>query len=290
MGKKANGKPTVDANYTIEQYKMLQSVLDQHPAVVELPVSSLRVDDTYQDRPREKMIVQIVQNFTPALLGIALVSERPDGSLYIVDGETRRQALLQRGGPDTMRCQVFKTSGCTEEALFFSLVNSNQSRRAIKLLQKLQAYHIAGIDKGFGRAIKECGFSLTRGKTQLRGPVFVKMAWDLDEDGTIMKKTLMGARAVWGDHAYDAHGYVFLGIAKLYHSQLPKVIDAQVRRALKTTTPKDIADEVAKLYVKHGGGKMHMHPAEQAEMVAGFIGGIINKSRGAGGKVDLKKL
>jgi hypothetical protein len=289
---KTNGKhkPT-DYKYTSEQYHLLAPVLNQNPPIVELHITSLRVDNSYQDRPREKMVAQIVQNFSEALLGIAVIAERPDGTLYVVDGETRRQAMLEMGMTSRrMRCQVFKTMGSKQEALLFSLLNSNQSRRPIKLLQKMQAYYKAGIDGGLGEAVHECGFSFERGKTQLRGPDFIRKAWELDRDGTVMKKSLLGARHAWGDAAFTVHGYIFLGIALLFKSQLPRPIDAQVRRALKGTTPTEIVDEMAKKYVKHGGRNMHLHPHEQAKMVAGIIGGMVNKSRSSEPKLDLDRL
>ena len=276
--------------FTPEEMKILKPILDQNPPIVELSIDQLNVDMSYQNRPRERITNQIAAHFSEALLGILVVGQRPDGSYWICDGETRRQGILRRGEKQrVVRCLLFKTEGPKQEALLFAWLNSRRSKEPTKLETNLQAYGVAGTDHGFAKAIEECGFSLIAGgKRHLHGPSYVKAAWDLDGDGTAMRKALFALKDAWKDH-YKIHGYMVLGVARLYHLTR-KSIDEQLRRVLQRTPPDEIMDRVARRYSLAGGRKPRIHPDEKPKLVTRVLADLINKNPGKAGRIDLLKL
>jgi hypothetical protein len=274
--------------FSAEEKKILDSILDQDPPVIELSISVLNVDLSYQDRPRDRIVNLVTTNFSQALLGIFSIGQRPDGSYWVCDGASRLQGLLNRGEKTRMvKCQVFQTTGPQQEALLFAYLNSRRSKEPTKLITNMQAYNVAGTDKGFGKAIAECGFTLTKGKCQLRGPVYVRMAWDLDGEGIAMRKALFSVKDCWRDK-YKVPGYLIFGIALLYHSQA-RPIDDQVRRILSKNAPVDIMDAIAKRYMK-AGGPVRLHPHDQAKLTAHVLADMINKNPGKSGRIDIGRL
>jgi hypothetical protein len=275
--------------WTQVELKVLKSILQQDPPIVELPVSALNVDPGYQNRPREKMILKIATFFSNALLGVLIVSQRPDGKYYTIDGETRRLAILARHEEHRIvRCWLFHCDGSQQEALLFAFFNSARSRTPVNLITKLQAYHIAGTDKGFGKLVEECGFTLSRGKRQLKGAFYVVLAWDLDGDGGSLRKALFALKDAWRD-SYPIDGIIVLAVAKLFNSQT-KSIDEQVRRVLRKTNPAALMDAVAKSYFKAGGASPRIHPGDKPDIIKKVLAGWINKNPGKTGKIDLRRL
>jgi len=89
-----------------------------------LDVSAIRVDETYQRGVRGK-VKSIVAHFDPHALGVLTVGERPDGSLWVVDG-LQRLTALKRLDIKTVRCDVFPSGGAAQEAAVFALLNRNR--------------------------------------------------------------------------------------------------------------------------------------------------------------------
>jgi hypothetical protein len=275
--------------FSPEEKKILKSILDQKPPIVDLPVASLQADMSYQERPRERIVDQVASGLSEALLNVLIVAQRPDGTYWVIDGESRRQGILRRGEKQrVVPCQVFQTEGPKQEALLFQFFNSKRSKEPIKLANSLIALGVAGVDRGFVKAIEECGFKLGKGTRQLRGPGYVKRAWELDGDGTAMRKALYTLKDSWREK-YQIHGYMVLGVARLYH-HIPRSIDDQVRRVLKAKSPDAIMDLVERRYASVGGKRPRIHPDDKPKLVERVIADLINKNPGAAGKIDLAKL
>lgn len=288
---KSNGKGKQPKPlFTTAEAKLLKPILEQRPPIRELPVSELQIDYAYQDRPRERIVNQISDHFSEALLGVLIVGQRPDKSFWICDGASRVLAILRRGeNQRVMRCLIFQTQGQQQEALLFAWSNSKRSKEPTKLITNLQAYGVAGTDQGFSKAIEECGFSLSaKGKRALHGPSYVRTAWELDGDGTAMRKALFSIKDGWRDK-FQIHGYMVLGIARLYY-YTRKSIDEQVRRILHRTTPDEIMDKVSRRYASSGAKSPRIHPDDKPRLVTRILADMINRNPGKAGKIDVVKL
>jgi hypothetical protein len=286
----ANGKDKkTKPLFSAEEWQLLQHCLAQNPIISELPVEVLNIDYSYQTRPRDDMIYQIASQFCEPLLGVLKVSQRPDRTYWIADGATRALAILSRGEKHRLvRCEIYQTEGRQPEALLFAWLNSKRSKKPIKLETNLQAYNVAGTDRGFGKAVEKCGYVLVGGgKRHLHGPGYVKQAWDLDGDGTVMTKTLFAIKDAWKDK-YKVYGYMVLGIARVYHYSR-KTVDDQVRRVLQRKPPDEIMELVLRRYAT-AGGKARIHPDDKPRLISRVIVEQINRSPGKSGKIDITKL
>ena len=275
--------------FTPEEAKLLAPLLDQHPPITNLAISQLNVDLSYQERPRERIVHQVATQLTDALLNVFVVAQRPDGSYWVMDGESRRQGILRRGEKHReVRCLVFQTQGREQEALMWAVLNSKRTREPIKLVNRFIAYHVAGTDKGFIATVEKCGYNLV-GKTHrtLGGPYYVFKAWQLDGNGSVMQKALFAVNDNWRDK-YKIDGYMVLGIARLYH-MVHRTVDDQVRRVLHRMSPSDIMDKVTKRWAM-SGGKTRIHPDEKPRLISRVLADEINRNPGKGGKIDIRAL
>jgi hypothetical protein len=95
-------------------------------ALREVKLEDVQTDPSYQ-RDVKKKHEQIVANFNPTALGIPVVGEREDGTLWWVDGLQRGTALLKLG-KKTVRAEVFRSDGPEHEAKVFKLINLNRTK------------------------------------------------------------------------------------------------------------------------------------------------------------------
>lgn len=98
-----------------------------HPFTEEpLPLEGLRVD-VYQRPQRSEWITKIVEGFDPAQANAIHVSERPDGSLWVIDGQHTLGALRKVGLP-TWNCRIHRGLTRQDEARMFRLINKHSHR------------------------------------------------------------------------------------------------------------------------------------------------------------------
>lgn len=92
-----------------------------------LTVSTLKVDPKYQRDISKYRVAEIVEQFDPDLLGTFLVSRRGTGAEYLLDGQTRQQALIEMGWSDQrVPCLVYAGLKREDEARIF--VGANVTR------------------------------------------------------------------------------------------------------------------------------------------------------------------
>lgn len=104
-------------------------------------INDLRVDLRYQRDKNKTAIRRIGKDFIPEAMGVPVVGEREDGSLWIVDGQQRIE-YLKGEGKTQVRCEVFASKGVEHEAAVFTRINKN--RTGLKPLQVFQAALIEG--------------------------------------------------------------------------------------------------------------------------------------------------
>lgn len=97
----------------------------------------IKTDRSYQREVNQNAQRKIVQRFNPEALGIPVIGERDDGSLWIVDGLQRITALATLG-KRSVRAEVFASKGPEHEAQVFHDINRNRVP-----LKPLQIFHAA---------------------------------------------------------------------------------------------------------------------------------------------------
>ncbi len=131
--------------------------------VVKSALRVLQLDDIQFDKSYQREVraghKRIVADFNPEALGIPVVAEREDGSLWCVDGR-QRIAALTKLGKKTVRAEVFNSKGPEHEAQVFSDINKNRTR--LSSTEQFQADLTAGdkIAWAVKECVESCGFKL----------------------------------------------------------------------------------------------------------------------------------
>ncbi len=146
-------------------------------------LATLNVDPSYQRELNLKQVASIVASFEETALGIPLVGQREDGSLWTVDGQQRIGAI-KKMGRRTVRAEVFASHGPEHEASVFKWVNFN--RRKLNSVQQFRALLTAHDEAAWAvkECVEECGYHVVTGKNSRNS--------DLAADQLTCITTLMG--------------------------------------------------------------------------------------------------
>src|SRR4051794_33828172 len=92
-------------------------------------VGELTVDQRYQRALNARRVKKIANEFDPYSVGMLIVSDRGDGTKVVLDGQTRRAALVAMGWEDQMvPCYVYVGLSVEEEARIFRTLNQDRAR------------------------------------------------------------------------------------------------------------------------------------------------------------------
>lgn len=237
-------------------------------------IEDIGFDPSYQ-RDVVRSHRKIVSEFDENALGVPLVGQRSDGTLWCVDGRQRLTALGKLG-KKTVRAEVFVSSGPEHEANVFKLVNGGRTK--LQPGELFRAKLTAGDQEAWAikSAVEAAGFKLliTRGRTggghgetawrEVRAVTTLTLVYRMggagSDGGKRITRTLKAAAEAWPGDMLAANSDIIGGIGQFYqHIGDDSVDDARLVDRLKQTTP-------AKLLYSAGLGIGGRH-ANVAEMV-----------------------
>ncbi len=127
--------------------------------VLVVALDKLSVDPSYQ-RDIKRKHKDIVADFNETALGIPLVGQREDSSLWIVDGQQRITALKKLNWKE-VKAEVFASNGPEHEAEIFKLINLNRTK--LNAQEEFRALLTAGdpVAWEIKEAVEGCGFKLS---------------------------------------------------------------------------------------------------------------------------------
>lgn len=86
----------------------------------------LSVDHDYQRDVNGMKVRRIASEFSWPAFGVLIVAMRPDNSLYIIEGQHRHAAALNRTDIDEVPCMVFECADRKNESKIFRVVNTDR--------------------------------------------------------------------------------------------------------------------------------------------------------------------
>ena len=107
--------------------------------------AQLQVDPAYQrdlDATSLRLIDRIAHAWDWSLCQPLVIARRPDGALFVVDGQHRLEAARRRGDIAQLPCVIFSPADAREEATAF--VNLNQLRRPLTAYALWKGALVAG--------------------------------------------------------------------------------------------------------------------------------------------------
>lgn len=138
------------------------------PVIKSLQYRDLTVDPSVQRTLNEGQARKIAEDFRPEAVGTLQVSQRPDGTYHVMDGQTRRAGALEAGrGDDLVTCAVYQGLDKSEEAALFRLFND---RRSVGTIDKFLVRVVEGEPTALRMniALSKRGWSVGGGRISAR--------------------------------------------------------------------------------------------------------------------------
>lgn len=185
-----------------------------------LPVSLLRFDPQVNRDINDRNVTKICEGFDPDAFGVIEVSERPDGTYVVIDGQHRCKAIIDMGWADQrVECKVHRQLTIAQEAALFSKLNASLNLSPIeKFLKRVVAEDPVAVE--VVRIAAKVGFIVDRQPRD--GNIAAVVSLEKIYRGTkfsadrmqakALEKTLLAVSQAWG-HTYAAvHGDILLGV------------------------------------------------------------------------------
>lgn len=189
----------------------------EDPSVLVIPVGELNIDTAYQRDLDIARAEKYAREWDPYLLNELTVSERDDGTYWVIDGAHRLHAALKRGIVN-LRCFVVRGLSPEDEAALF--VKLNRNRKAVNAWDSFKAA-LAAKDRDALRikaTVEEAGYSITRSG----GPRAIKAVAGLQKINNLggvelLRETLVVIGVAWEGDPDATENMPLVGIATFLH-------------------------------------------------------------------------
>lgn len=211
-----------------------------------LRLDQLNVDPSYQRGVKGK-VGKIVSEFNEDALGLPVIGERSDGSLWIVDGLQRITALRKMERRE-VRAEVFASQGAEHEAEIFKLINLNRAKltpaeefRALLTAHDEAAWEIKGAceSEGFTIETSKTGRMPERRATQLTAINTLRMLhreWGTDP----IRFALRVIKTIWPGDPIGSHYLMVEGLGRLWNRMDGAVDLERLASRLLDVTPQKV--------------------------------------------------
>ncbi len=208
--------------------------------------------DEYQRGEKAAHVRSINRGLNLASIGTPIVGERPDGSLWGIDGLQRMTALLN-AGIDQWECLVIKSTGPAFEAKLFQNINSK--RLNVSTMEQFRAAVFAEdpIALAVVEEVKEAGLVFhfrhhsSKAKSEIesgRSPMCYKGMYDLVKQGSddandpkdgkaLLVRTLALCSATWPRDDVALEGKFVRSLGQILYQFGDRIDDARFVEKLK---------------------------------------------------------
>lgn len=218
--------------------------------------ASLSVDFAYQRDATHGKVIEIAKDWSWMGCGVILVVRRPDGLLYVIDGQHRVSAAMKRDDITDLPCMIFDVSEVCDEAKGF--LNANTLRKPVPAVAKFRAMVVAGDRRAavVQEVLDELGMTIGKAGSNR---VFGSIAWAVSaagQDVASFRKTMYAAKELCGEFGVMGE-HLCRGLFALQrrHSALDNV--KFVKRMMSIGYEAIVNDiHAASVYFKQGGERV----------------------------------
>ena len=220
--------------------------------------ASLSVDFAYQRDATHGKVIEIAKDWSWMGCGVILVVRRPDGLLYVIDGQHRVSAAMKRDDITDLPCMIFDVSEVCDEAKGF--LNANTLRKPVPAVAKFRAMVVAGDQRAADVQDVLDDLGMVIGKNA-SSRVFGSIAWAVKaagQDVASFRKTMLTAKELCGETG-SMPEYLCRGMFALQrrHAALDNV--KFVKRMMSVGYVAIVNDiQAASVYFKEGGERVWM--------------------------------
>lgn len=185
-------------------------------------LADLTTDGRFNRPVDERWVNRLVADFDAWAIGALLLSRRPDGSLVILDGQHRAEALRRMGVPQNAKvvpALVYDGLSQGQEAHLFV---GHNTTRIVRPWDKYKALRVAGDPEtvAIDKLVRSHGLSVSDGSKDgcIGAVTALRNLYKLGEpEGQVLELTLKALQTAWGDisDAYEAR--ILKGVGRYFH-------------------------------------------------------------------------
>lgn len=213
----------------------------------------LFIDAEYQ-RPLTSFVDDVARNYDPALVGTLITSERDNGRLAVIDGQTRMEAMKQNAEPSAP-CLIYHGLTREQEAELFADLQTK--RRGMATYLRFRAALVAKRPEAIAIAaiVQNAGFELDVEETPHTIKSIAALEQTYRKDPLLLSRVLTIVARAWPDPdtEYRTGGDLLKGLA-LFLDRETKVDDERLVEKLSATTPRTVRHRANALMEGSGHG------------------------------------
>lgn len=200
-------------------------------------VADLRVQRPLDDR----RVAEIAKSFNSDRVGTIIVSERPDGTRVVIDGQTRLAAKKKVGAQGLVHAQVYTGLTIEQEASMFLDYNNSKPVSAIdKFLVRITegdpvANEISAILANHGWQVRKGG-----GHASIQAVTSLERAYTRAGGGVVIDQIMRSITKAWGHDFSAANASIIGGLAELMLRYGDQVDQPKLIREMQNTTPRTL--------------------------------------------------
>lgn len=244
---------------------------------VTVAVADLKIDPQAQRSLNEKRAQMIADALVPEALGSIVVSQRPSGEYYVVDGMHRKR-VCELVGLDTMTAEVHRGLTQQEEAILF-LIKNRESNKP----NALDEYKV-GLTAGLplfvdtDKVLDAHGLEMGSTTSSSIGAVAGVLRITENYGPEVLDRTLTVAEGAWGRAATTWDGMLLGGIGMFLGKHGDVVNDADLAMKIAKTGP--AGAWVGKVHALASGGGLHNSgTGSRVSTCYGLIKSVWNKGK-----------
>ncbi|WP_420033853.1 DUF6551 family protein [Streptomyces sp. cg28] len=253
---------------------------------VELRVDDLRVDVAAQRTLNEKRAQTIASSLVREAMGSIVVSERADGSKYIVDG-MHRHRVCQILGIEKIMAEVHCGLSQQEEAILFLIKNRESSKPST--LDEYKVGLTAGVPLMVDtqKILEQHGLALGSSSTNSIGAVSGVLRITQRYGPEVLSRTLEVVEGAWGREKTTWDGVLLAGVSEFFGRHGNDVDDDELL-AKKIAKFGHAAGWIGKVHAQATGGGMHNSGTGSRTMTCyRLVVDAWNKGRRAGTRIEV---
>lgn len=203
--------------------------------------TQIQVDRQYQRPLHRDHVTKIMRSFDPLAIGTVTVSQRDDGSYWVIDGQHRLAALIEMGrGDRPIPCVVYTGLSVGQEADKFFM----QSRvRRIHPIDLFKARLFAGdpVAMGINKVVTGAGFKVEAGgksDTHIQAPATLELIYTIHGPERLAEVLGMVGN-IWSGQKRSVPQYIISGINAAI-TRYPRIDRDRLVRVLRETPAEDM--------------------------------------------------
>lgn len=187
------------------------------PKVMQLPIRQLIVDPNVQRGLDRRRVTRIANELDVHALGVITVSQRPDGTYVVIDGQHRIEACKEAGrGELQVTARVYAGLTLPEEATLFRLLNNTAKPQFVDIF-RVRVVEGEEVAVAVSQLAERYGWKVSVARTASGSLLAIQsLEAVFRKDPIAAERTMATITRAWGHDPAGTDGRIIAGLGLVY--------------------------------------------------------------------------